>query len=891
MSFGGGSTKEMPAPEQKPLGVDESRASTNEQARPIPYMAGLTRVGVTWLDDAFETRADAVVSSSGKGQTSVRGYNYYASLVALICHGPVDAIEAIYFNGDKVWTGPIVRGADEDHVDINIESHGYMRLYWGTVTQEEEPPDGDYKLTDSGHFHPAYKRQCYAMFNEIYFGFNQTNAPNIEMVIARYPKYDWLTDGSKVEDDCNPVAVVAEWLQNKIFGLGWPEAWLDTEALNTVAARLAEEKIGLSPVVTKQTGARQLITQICEYIDGYVRITEEGKLQLGLIRKPEDVEALPLIDENLLLSEPELNPQSWQGVKTKTWIKFTDRSREYQENSLPYRDAGAALLALDNSPQTIERPWVTRSELAKAMVAATGRALALPETGGDLEVRKSVTLKPGDLFRLSYAQLGIENMVMRVVSRSLGKPGERSIGLSVTLDRSYLNEKYYIPPDDELTEPDTVEPEPFTRQLMLEAPIGLEEEDKITVLPLVSRENRLTTLFNVYLRRTSDFYSSTIPRMNSLGVSGNIVGDYDYPDTIDETVGIVFHYSASYLNETIVQMANLGRLALWAGNEYMTVLKWNQIDDNNARCHVIRHRLNVYYRPGFFSTVIPNGTFAMLMYSQQPMFTVTYDELDTHSSFAITGKVSEEYPRETFHMDKWKGMLVEITSQDHTLVSPMLANAMLNKLLVFAGDEILSVIKAVLQPSKKYRLYCIRARYDTSRLAHPLNEEVFIVESSKLKRLTHGSFLAGTRSNFKLQPYALGKLAELADIEPIGLTLKGRRTAPLAPANLRAFNDGQNPVYQAGDDILLSWTLRENSARGFWERWKTPIATSVGTRLAFHRLSGVFVFHADVPVDEADYTLSDTGDFDADGGFMVRAYGLKNGLLSKNYDELTIKLI
>ncbi|MCD6051258.1 MAG: hypothetical protein K0Q55_2661, partial [Verrucomicrobia bacterium] len=752
MSFAGGSTKSMPALPQKPLGVEETRASTNEQARPVPYMAGKTRVGVTWLDNAFDTRADAVVSSSGKGQSSVRGYNYYASLVALVCHGPVDAIEAIYFNGDKVWEGSLSRDLDgtpveveegeepevipDDYVDIEIESHGMMRLFWGTDTQgaideegEEVTEENGYSLVNSGHYHPAYRRQCYVVFKEIYFGFNQTNAPNVEFVITRHPHYDWLGATEDVEGDCNPVAVIAEWLQNKVYGLGWPEAWLDTTSLAAVATQLKTEKIGISPHITKQTSARQLITQVCEYIDGYALTTPEGKFKLGLIRKPADVEALPLINETHLLEEPELNPSGWQGVKTKTWIKFNDRTRAYQENSFPYRDAGAAALGLENSQQTIERPWVTRPDLAQAMVAATGRALALPETEGELLVRKSAALKPGDLFRLTYAHLGISEMVMRVISANTGKPGSRSVSLNVTLDRSYLNEKYYIPDADELTEPEKVEPEPFEHQLMLEAPIGLQDGDKPSVLPLVARKNLLTTLYDIHLRRTRDLYGTSLGRVYSVPTYGYVEAPYNYPALIDETAeGILVSYLHVGVGSTLQSLAAAAKLVLFIAGEYMVVLKWTPTTGPSpryyARCQVIRKRYNVYYRNYYGYQGIPHGTMVTYVQSSYPLYQVTYDELEATGAFAVCGTVAEEYPRATRIIDNNKGMLVNIISRDKRLVSPSLGNALKKQLLVFAGNEILSVARVSLTGTNQYRLYGLRACFDTRRLAHPVSEKV-----------------------------------------------------------------------------------------------------------------------------------------------------------------------
>ena len=100
MSFGGDSA---PQPTQKPLGQDLHRASTNEQARPVPYAAGIVRVGLTFISDVFDEIANPVMQSLGKKQ-GIAGYNYFASFAAVICAGPLRGFHGLYFNGDPVYT-------------------------------------------------------------------------------------------------------------------------------------------------------------------------------------------------------------------------------------------------------------------------------------------------------------------------------------------------------------------------------------------------------------------------------------------------------------------------------------------------------------------------------------------------------------------------------------------------------------------------------------------------------------------------------------------------------------------------------------------------------------------------------------------------------------------
>ena len=60
MSFLSGSKRNLPAPAPRVGGFDETRTSTAEQARPVPWLCGRQRMGVTYLSQAFDQEAEEV---------------------------------------------------------------------------------------------------------------------------------------------------------------------------------------------------------------------------------------------------------------------------------------------------------------------------------------------------------------------------------------------------------------------------------------------------------------------------------------------------------------------------------------------------------------------------------------------------------------------------------------------------------------------------------------------------------------------------------------------------------------------------------------------------------------------------------------------------------------
>jgi hypothetical protein len=199
-----------------------------------------------------------------------------SSFAALICHGPLDRLDAIWMDDELVWEGPLTRSGD--YVDITIESRGNVRLDWGTENQATNP-----LLASSGTTHPAYRGQAYLVFNQLFFGRDRTNAPNIEVQVARWPNAAWLPTPNSIQDDVNPVIPLWDLWTNPRYGLGLPENRLDLVSLAAAGERLNTEGIGVSPVITRAFTFRQFLIELCECFDAYPTYDFQGRLGLALV--------------------------------------------------------------------------------------------------------------------------------------------------------------------------------------------------------------------------------------------------------------------------------------------------------------------------------------------------------------------------------------------------------------------------------------------------------------------------------------------------------------------------------------------------------------------------------------------------------------------------------
>lgn len=513
MSFG---SSNPPAPPQKPLGQDLAKASTSEQARPVPYVAGLQRIGLTFISDVFDQIAQAVTQSIGKKKT-VAGYNYFASFAALICAGPLRGFHGLFFNGDPVYTAsqklfaasltrllavvtfnctaahglttgdtvfvegvdqpdyngqfpitvtsataftytlaaspelnptassgyitarvqldPIYRDVDHpDYVDILIPDFCEARLYWGTETQL---PD-DY-LQTSGVAHPAYRGLAYFVFTRLFTGFNQVSVQNLEAVVSRVPEATWHALGH-ITDDANVASVVAEALQHPRIGLGIATARMNTTEISATGDLIEGEGLGISPVYLRSTTAKEVLLQVLEYADAYPTVNGAGKFGLRLAR-PDYADLVELTDADFV-EPPSFKADDWSQVFTETTLKYTDRAYGFTSVPVRYRDSAARQIVEEPNQLNVERNFVTRLAVARAMVDSVGRTSALPKLEGRVVIRRRGDLiddlQPGALFTLDFSRRELAGLIFRVLELVIASPSRPELDITFKLDRSYL---------------------------------------------------------------------------------------------------------------------------------------------------------------------------------------------------------------------------------------------------------------------------------------------------------------------------------------------------------------------------------------------------------------------------------------------------------------------
>lgn len=545
MSFFGGSTAKVPYEDPEPLGVDPNLVATNEAARPVPYVSGTRWVGVTWLEDAFDVWTTAITSKVGK-KTQVTGYNYYCSFAALLCLGPIDVLWGIKWDDKKVWDGPVHRG-DSDYIDITIAGIGHFRIYWGTDTQVMDP-----NLAGSGLNHAPYRGLAYLVGIDVLLGQDRTTVPNIEVRVARFPAPEWLPEAQRViEGSCaNPVAVVWDWWTSPRYGLGRGAHELDEDRLAAAGARLYQELVGVSVLLTSEDDFRTLLVKLMEHVDGYVT-TFNGRLGVELSRGEELGEPVAWLERKDLIGDPDITADGWPETYDEVRVRYKDQFLENQDNVAKHHDLANYALTGRHRTLNVDRPWTVRGSMAAAQAAVLGRVMGVPGFKGSMKVRasRSRALQLGAVFVLR-TRAG-EELVAKVMERTEENPGDASVSISFQFDTGWAVADYYTVFTGERTV-HTYGPATPDAARTLDCPYAFALEDIHTLLYAVARGDTWDTAFDAWRANepggpytAASDHRSNVP-FTKFATRARLTAAYPAGTAVvDEWVGVEFDFDVS----------------------------------------------------------------------------------------------------------------------------------------------------------------------------------------------------------------------------------------------------------------------------------------------------------------------------------------------------------
>lgn len=390
-------------------------------------------------------------------------------------------------------------GGEEDGGGVE----GNVDFYYGTPGQVASA----YLSQQFGTAAPAFRGYAGLVFKSFYFGTRPT-LPKISVVIKRFPGIFCETIYN-IDENANPVAIIADLYTNKEYGLGRDISEIDETSFRAVAQKLYDEGLGLSLLYDTQQTAVDAINDVLQHIDGITYIDPEtGKFKIQLNRPDYDLADLTTYDESHIVSLT-IERKSWEELTNEVEIKFTNRSNDYKEDSIIVRNPANIRVRQGQIKRTsLDMYGINNVQAASKVGARVLKTESYPLAVLSMTTdRLSWNLRPGSIIKVNHEELGIVNMPCRVLSVKGGTLQDGVVEVELVEDVFGLEETNYVVESGEWTAPSSEAVE-LSRVKLIETPYHINGTETTSVMTLASRDSS-TTLGFATARKTGDTIAET----------------------------------------------------------------------------------------------------------------------------------------------------------------------------------------------------------------------------------------------------------------------------------------------------------------------------------------------------------------------------------------------
>ncbi|HXF07487.1 MAG TPA: phage tail protein [Candidatus Acidoferrales bacterium] len=410
----------------------------------------------------------------GRSKSVTVGYRYYLGMHLAICHGPVDAVTEIQVGERQAWSGNLTASG---RITINAPElfggekreggiSGAVDAAFGESTQGAN----DYLASTIGTPQPAYRGLLSLILRQVYIA---ANNPYIKPWAVRVKRCfrAWYSTKAEISGAANPAHILYECLTNSAWGMGYPTVSIDDASFKAVADTLSSEGFGLNLIWLQQSTIEQFVREVLDHIGGVLTTSPStGRFVLKLVRANYAVASLPVLDPTNVIELESFQRAAW-GETTNELVLIYTKSDTFKETSITVQDLANIQAQGAVVSQTRRYPGITSDALAARVAMRDLAAVSTPLAKVRLKVnRRAWSLTPGDVFKLSWPTLGIENLVMRIAAIDGGTLTQGAIGIDAVEDVFGLPQASYTAPQPPGWTDPMPAPSATTPRRLVEAP-------------------------------------------------------------------------------------------------------------------------------------------------------------------------------------------------------------------------------------------------------------------------------------------------------------------------------------------------------------------------------------------------------------------------------------
>jgi hypothetical protein len=292
--------------------------------------------------------------------------------------------------------------------------------------------------------------------------------------------------------DMNPAHIIRECLTDPDWGMGYQESDIDDASFMAAADALFAEGMGISLLWDRQIPIEDFIKEIVRHINASLFVDRTtGKFVLKLIRDDYNFDSLLQIGEDDVIKVENATRPTFGELVNSVTVNYWNGA-DSETGSLTIQDQ--ALIQMQGAVinTTLQYPGFTNPTIAARVGLRNLKAFSTPLLSATIYTnRKGSTLNIGDVFRFTWPDLEIEDVVMRVTALALGDGRNNQVKITAIEDIFSLPDAVVVSGtggDSGWVDP-SGPPAPVTSQMMTELPYY----ELVQVIGQTDADNRLAT--------------------------------------------------------------------------------------------------------------------------------------------------------------------------------------------------------------------------------------------------------------------------------------------------------------------------------------------------------------------------------------------------------------
>lgn len=219
------------------------------------------------------------------------------------------------------------------------------------------------------------------------------------------------------------------------WGMGYGSSVIDEDSFIAAADTFYDEGMGGSFKWSRQSTVEEFQQEVLDHCGAVLRISPRtGKFQLKPIRDDYDPDTLTVYDEDHVIAVESWERAGYGELVGEVSVVYRQKS-DNTDQVVTLQNLATIQAQSGVVSETVQYPMISRHELAARVCMRDLKARSVPLARGRVKLdRTAWELAPGDVIKLSWARLGLTEIICRVVTVDYGTLAEGAITVDLVED-------------------------------------------------------------------------------------------------------------------------------------------------------------------------------------------------------------------------------------------------------------------------------------------------------------------------------------------------------------------------------------------------------------------------------------------------------------------------